>query len=293
MKKLKENIDRQIEFNQGKNIFLDNLEMFQFANDTVKAISEIDLPDAGSQQLLIDYATDKAIEEFCRVNQYYSFNEAAKQELRAIYADLTANILAGNDSAESISKKHYENLQKWLAASNPFAEKIYKNAAGEVEPVACSEYSAKLQMSVLNIDAEHLLQPVLDIGCGKEGYLVKHLQKLGLEACGIDRFGFSEPGFQTADWLEFSYGKEKWGTIISHMGFSNHFNHHNLRNDGNYIQYGTTYMNILHSLKIGGSFHYTPDLPFIEQYLEASQFELQTYIVNKFDFKATVVKRLR
>ena len=37
-----DNIDKQIGFNQGKNIFLDNLEIFQFANETVKAISNID-----------------------------------------------------------------------------------------------------------------------------------------------------------------------------------------------------------------------------------------------------------
>lgn len=61
---------------------------------------------------------------------------------------------------------------------------------------------------------------------------------------------------------------KKWGTIVSNLGFSNHFNHHNLREDGNFIKYAKTYMNILYSLKPGECFHYAPDLPFIEKYLD-------------------------
>ncbi|HOS84294.1 MAG TPA: hypothetical protein PK199_05195 [Bacteroidales bacterium] len=69
MDRFKENIDNQIEYNQGKNIFLDRLDFFQFAEETVKAISNIDKLNPDSKETLIDYATDKAIEEFCRINQ--------------------------------------------------------------------------------------------------------------------------------------------------------------------------------------------------------------------------------
>ena len=81
MKRFIENIEKQIEFNQGKNIFLDNLEFFQFAEETVKAMSDIDKLNPDSKDYLIDYATEKAIEEFCRVNQYYSFDLEAKNNL--------------------------------------------------------------------------------------------------------------------------------------------------------------------------------------------------------------------
>ena len=84
--------------------------------------------------------------------------------------------------------------------------------------------------------------------------------------------------YYATDWLEYDYGEEKWGTIISNLSFSNHFNHHNLRENGNYIEYGKTYMNILYSLKIDGSFHYAPDLPFIEKYLDGNQFELKKFV---------------
>lgn len=288
-----ENIDNQIEFNKGKNIFLDNLEIFKFANETVKAISNIDRLNPDSKQSLIDYATDKAIEEFCRVNQYYSFDLKAKNNLRKIYSDLFENFQTKTNSIENISKKHYEKLKKWLKETNPFAENIYKNDNEKVNPVACSEYTPKLQINILQIDIEHLIQPVLDIGCGSNGQLVNYLKNQGIEVCGIDRFKFTTSNLVTADWLEYDYGKEQWGTIVSNLGFSNHFNHHNLREDGNYIAYSKTYMNILHSLKIGGFFHYAPDLPFIEKYIDNNQFDLRKYVINEYDFKTTVINKLK
>jgi len=77
------------------------------------------------------------------------------------------------------------------------------------------------------------------------------------------------------------------------MGFSNHFKHHHLREDGNYIEYGSTFMNILNSLKVGGCFHYAPDLPFIEKYLDNSQFDLTKYEIQGYDFMTTIIKRLK
>ncbi|MFO7674166.1 MAG: class I SAM-dependent methyltransferase [Lutibacter sp.] len=286
-----ENIDNQIEFNQGKNIFLDRLDFFQFAKETVKAISNIDKLNPDSKETLIDYATDKAIEEFCRINQYYSFDSKAKNDLRKIYSDLFGNFQIKTDSIENISKNHYEKLKEWIRESNPFAEKIYKNDNQSVNPVACSEYSPDLQTNILKIDIEHLMQPVLDIGCGNQGHLVNYLKNQGIEVLGIDRFKFTTLNLITVDWLEFDYGKKKWGTIVSNLGFSNHFNHHNLREDGNFIEYGKTYMNILNSLKVGGCFHYAPDLPFIEKYLDNNQFDLKKYEINEYDFKTTIIKK--
>ena len=292
MNRFIKNIDNQIEFNKDKNIFLDNLGIFQFANETVKAISNTNELDIDSKQFLIDYSTDKAIEEFCRINQYYSFDLKTKNKLRQIYADLFENIQAKTDPIEIISKNHYEKLKQWLKESNPFAEKIYKNAGKKINPIACSEYSPNLQINILKINIEHLMQPVLDIGCGKDGLLVNYLKNQGVEIFGIDRFKFTASNLITTDWLEYDYGKEKWGTIVSNLGFSNHFSHHNLREDGSYIEYGKTYMSILHSLKIGGSFHYAPDLPFIEKYLDDNQFDMQKKEISEYDFKTTIIKRL-
>lgn len=286
------NIDNQIENNQDKNIFLDKLEIFQFTNEIVKAISGIDSINSNSRQFLIEYATYKVIEEFYRVNQYYSFDSKAINDLRKIYSDLLEIIQTKTNSIDSISKNHYEKLQQWIKESNPFAEGIYRDRPEDVPPVECSEYSPELQINILHIDIEDLMPPVLDIGCGSRGYLVNYLKNQGIVVCGIDRFRFTSSDLITVDWLEFNYGKEKWGTIISNLGFSNHFKHHNLREDGKYIDYGKTYMNILNSLKVGGSFHYAPDLPFIEKYLDNKRFSLRNYKIGEYDFRTTIIRRL-
>ena len=167
------------------------------------------------------------------------------------------------------------------------------NAGNTIDPVACSEYSPELQIEILQLDLEHLIQPVLDIGCGSHGFLVKYLEKRHVDIFGIDRYKFTSANLITADWLKYDYGKEKWGTIISNLGFSNHFNHHNLRENGNYIAYARTYMNILHSLRVGGFFYYAPALPFIERYLENQQFEIKQHEIVGGDFMATTIKRLK
>lgn len=293
MERFTRDIDNQIKFNRGKNIFLDNLDFFRFAQETVQAVSEMDQLNPDSKETLIDYATDKAIEEFCRINQYYAFDAKAKNELRKIYAELFGSIQTMTGPMEDIAKNHYGKLKAWITESNPFAGKIYKNDNKEVTPVACSEYNPGIQISVLKLDIEQLMEPVLDIGCGNQGHLVHYLKNKGIEVIGIDRFKFTDSGLITADWLEFGYGKDTWGTIVSNLGFSNHFNHHNLREDGNYIGYAKAYMNILNSLKVGGSFHYAPDLPFIEKYLDHTQFQLEKHEINEFDFKTTIIKKIR
>jgi len=286
-------IDKQIKFNRGKNIFFDKHQIFQFISETVDSFSNVSELNSESEQLLIDYAADKAIEEFCRINQYYSFDKKSKSELRNIYSNLFENIKSGIYTADEISENHYNKLKDWLRKCNPFVEKIYLNAEQKIEPVACSEYSFDLQIEILKIEIAEIKEPVLDIGCGKQGILVKFLCENGIDAHGIDRFSFTDSNLVNFDWLEYDYGLEKWGTIISNLGFSNHFKHHNLREDGNYIEYGKKYMDILKSLKIGGRFHYAPDLAFIEQYLDPKQFEISKSEIGEYDFKTAIIKRLK
>jgi len=294
MDKFFKNIDKQIAFNQGKNIFFDQeAKALKFLAGTINAID--DITDIGKEyeNILINYTTEKVLEEFCRVNQYFTFNHQAKDDLRKIYRDLFSDLRDRKESKEKISKMHYQNLKKWLVKTNPFAEKIYPNEDEIVEPVYCAQYSPGLQIDILQVDIDRLMEPVLDIGCGKNGNLVNYLCENGIEAYGIDRFSFTVPNLFSSDWLEYNYGIEKWGSVISNLGFSNHFRHHHLREDGNYLEYGKTYMKILNSLKTGGCFHYSPDLPFIEQYLGNDQFDLLKYGNGEYGFKTSVIRRLK
>lgn len=292
MEKLLNNIDKQLKFNRGKNIFFTRETPLKFIDETKEMVLNINNLTDSTIETLVNYATEKAMEEFYTINQYYTFNIEAKNNLRNIYNTLILNLKTNKYPQVTLANNHYQNLKQWLQKSNPFATKMYTNQNLIIQPVPCAEYKADLQIKVLHLNPHTVNEPVLDIGCGKQGTLVRHLSKLGVKAWGIDRYQFSESNQISSDWLAFSFGNKKWGTIISHLSFSNHFKHHHLRDDGNYLAYAKKYIEILHSLKIGGSFHYAPDLPFIETYLNRKQFCIDKFKLGVSEFKATRITRL-
>lgn len=144
-----------------------------------------------------------------------------------------------------------------------------------LKQVVCSEYSPDFQLKLLGVDVSSLKPPVLDLGCGRQGILVKYLQSLGLRALGVDRIVDSAPGLHEADWFDLEFKPDSWGAVISHMAFSNHFLFHHRYKNGNPDRYARMYMQILNSLKPGGCFVYSPGLIFIEQYLPPDRFTVR------------------
>jgi hypothetical protein len=137
-----------------------------------------------------------------------------------------------------------------------------------------------LQLSVLGLRLEQMMQPILDIGCGQDARLVTALNALGKQAYGIDRMVQKGRFLDRVDWFEYPIRANHWGTIIAHMSFSTHFLHHHMRQDGHPEQYARYYMEILRALKIGGSFAYTPGLPFIESLLPQTQYAVHQYAIR-------------
>ena len=289
---LKKCIDFQIESNQSKNLLhKDFNELFRFLTSTIKAIQKAGKITPNDLNLLIDYTVDKVLQEFCRVNQYFSFHENDIISLKTIYRDLYQDIIRGGKIIDAISQAHYENLKKWLEKTNRFSQKMYLKAGTVLKSVTCSEYSAALQSEILYLNDIQLSEPILDIGCGKTANLVKYLRGKGFEAYGIDRFSDDSLFVEKADWLVFDYGNENWGTIVSNLGFSNHFVHNHLREDGDFVVYAKKYMEILQSLKVGGCFCYAPDVPFIEKHLDGKVFSINKHNIENLSFKATIIKK--
>ncbi len=290
---LKKCIDTQLAFNQSKNLFhRDAAEFLKLTDAIVNAIQNIGQMAPTDLNVLIHYTVDKVLQELCRVNQYYSFQKNDIRHLKAIYNEVYQNLLKGEYSVEIISQMHYQNVKEWLETANPFSRETYQNREAVLEPVTCSEYSAALQNNILHLSDLPLLEPILDIGCGKTGHLVNYLRRNGFEAYGIDRFAEDSSFISRADWLTYEYGQEKWGAIVSNLGFSNHFINHHLREDGNYLGYAASYMEILRSLKPGGCFCYAPDLPFLEPYLDQTAFSIKKYNIENIAFKTTIVTKL-
>lgn len=295
---IKQFIKKQISSNKGKNLFANNetnsLQLIEVDDSLVETLKKM---DAATERELIDFMTDEALQEFCRVNQYFSFNSESIQQLKEIYSLLNKDIRALGNSTQSselklISKLHYERLCDWLVKTNAFAGKMYDSNQEYVEPVVCSEYPPGLQLNILQLGIKTMLQPVLDIGCGREMNLVNYLRNYGIEAYGIDRFDNKSPYYQKVDWLEYQFETNKWGTIISNLGFSNHFTHHNARIDGKYRDYAIKYMEILSSLQPKGSFHYSPDLPFIEVYIDKSKFRVRNLLIEGYAYKASQITKI-
>lgn len=146
------------------------------------------------------------------------------------------------------------------------------------QEAVCAEYSPGLQVGVLGLAGTALQEPILDVGCGGKASLVRHLRTRGYEAVGLDRDAPQDAAVG-ADWLSFSFGTNRWGTVISHLGFSLHFLRHHLTNGSAAnelaLAHARAYMRILRSLRVGGVFAYAPALPFIEALLPASEYQVE------------------
>lgn len=291
---LQQFIEKQLQHNSRKNVFYSGEEnKLAFLNETCDLIEKLKKNPIFGKEKIIDFTVDKALTEFYKINQYYRFNEFAKDKLKQIYRQLFTEILHPNEqkTIAIVAENHYARLQEWLAQSNPFASKIYPENLSVIEEVVCAEYSAELQMEILGLDISTLQGPVLDIGCGNKAHLVKVLAASGFEVYGIDRNISSADNLEKADWLDYHFIPNHWGTIVSNLGFSNHFRHHHLRNDGDFIIYAQKYMEILQSLKPGGAFYYAPDLPFIEGYLDSDKYEVTKNDIPLSNYQSVRIKK--
>jgi hypothetical protein len=217
-------------------------------------------------------------------NQYISVGQKEESDLEniyQIYLQEMKKILRADIPAEEIKQqlelliaRHFMSLHNNLSGylDNPISEDSMDNAI--FNRVVCRQYSPALQLKILGIGLETIKRPVLDIGCGKTGQLVNYLNGMGVETYGVDRIVADSEYLTEADWLEFPLIPESWGTIISHMAFSNHFSFQHLYKNGKPEPYARQYMKILTALQPGGSFYYSPGLPFIEGLLPEASFTM-------------------
>jgi len=291
MERLRNIIDDRLRENAGINLFYKD-SLIKFDPSCIDIAGQLKQTTEEQRNELVEYTVNSVLKEFYHVNQYYHFNTESKNELKNIYTGLYENISQNNLSNRTIGELHFLNLQKWLKKTNPFAEMLYSPQKRLAGTVPCYEYSAEIQLEILRIDISELKEPILDIGCGENHILVNYFRELGLKAFGIDRYIPDVCFIEKADWLEYDYGTDRWGTIISNLGFSNHFVHHHHRADGDFTQYANTYMKILRSLKKGGSFYYAPSLPFIESYLDPNSYKISHRNIDFQELNATSIKRI-
>ncbi len=298
MQSLTIQILKQISSSSGKNLFCRKNTALSFTERTRSVLLEnrfrLQTLSKEEENALVAFTTEKALEKFYETNQYYAFSSQHVQQLQLLYVELFSRCKSCYPGRlEKLADDHYSNLRSWLRQSNPFAEQFYGTAAPYLEKtVVCAEYSFQIQLSILGIQLGSLKEPILDLGCGKHATLVRALRDRGFDAYGIDRMATAEPYLTQIDWFDFALAPNSWGTIISHLGFSNQFHHHHVRNDGRFVAYAQKYREILDSLKHGGSFFYAPDLPFIEGYVDRKRFNVYKQIICRLSQRSTSIQRI-
>ncbi|MDR2898107.1 MAG: hypothetical protein LBU99_04760 [Spirochaetaceae bacterium] len=202
----------------------------------------------------------------------------------------SAQTATGSDDIERIVTKHRELL---LAALDETADA--DNRRGDIQRI-CSEYSTDLQRSILGYHFDDLAEPILDIGCGEGAHFVTEGLQRGKRIVGIDQYISKEYSdtILCRNWLEFEYIPGYWGTIVSHMAFTNHFIYHLKHKTALVEAYDETYFNILLSLRSGGTWYYSPSIPEIEEKIDTHSYAVRQIAenLNGISVTATQITKL-
>ncbi|BDG01035.1 class I SAM-dependent methyltransferase [Anaeromyxobacter oryzae] len=228
------------------------------------------------------FLTVRAVRALQPSNQF-ALGPDAVTRLDALHAralDELAAVLRGAASEAALGSSAARIAAEYVAGLGAVARAALAPGGAALRQVASAEYSPELQLQVLGLDAAALAPPVLDLGCGAEARLVRHLRALGVDARGIDRAAEPGDGVRRGDWLTEPLAPGSLGTVVSHLGFSLHFLHQHLRPAGDAARYARRYMEILRALAPRGVFAYVPGLPFVEEHLPAASWDVERLRVD-------------
>jgi len=213
-------------------------------------------------------------------NQFLRVDGEAAFRLEAVYRRAIEGTARALSSPADDTRVREDLRAVWDEHRGRLAAFARGRLGGEPRDAVCAEYPPSLQLGVFDLAAGDLLEPVLDVGCGRDAALVLDLRDRGVEACGIDRDApEGAEGVLVADWLEFVYGERVWGTVVSHLGLSLHFLRYHLASgpaaEALALAHAEAYARVLRSLRPGGCFAYAPSLPFVEELLPASSYRCE------------------
>lgn len=254
------------------------------------------LQDPHLESELLDLFVNEALQFTYQNNQFIQLDSQQSEAFRALYLFYLRQIrrvIQKNTTLDHLASEigvvindHFAQLQAYL--SKYYTGEIpvlYENQIFKKN--VCAEYSPEFQCKLLGLEPASLPGPVLDMGCGKNGNLVKYLISRGIDAAGVDRFVEPDGPLIESDWFEFELVPNTWGTVISHMAVSNHFIFHHRYQSGQPEKYAGLFMNLLVSLKKGGAFYYAPGLPFFEKLLPPAHFSIQKTYLNTSTYPAS------
>jgi len=221
-------------------------------------------------------AAGGTLEILYQVNQFIRIPPSGRHELEALYRQTWEEV--GTEPIREVIGRHFFRLSRWIGGYYPPDFRRILESRPRIGRVVNREYTPELQISVLGFRPEDLAEPILDLGCGSRGLLVRHLREQGKQVLGVDRtVENGSPDLLQGDWLAYPLEPESWGTVISHLGFSNHLIHVLHHRKEELLVYLERYRDILNSLVPGGSFYYAPGLPWIEEHLDPREYEVREF----------------
>jgi hypothetical protein len=288
-------IRAQLQLNQTRNLLHDTAErLLELDSGFVALLEELalnpdEMPHAADMAAL---AAAAFLDRVHAVNQFIRTDAASRKNLEDIYLSSWKALRRTRDIEGTLRGHHYPALRAWLFAAYPRGLAKELERAPRIGSVPCAEYSADLQLRMLRLDTARLKEPVLDIGCGGSANLVNHLRGKGLDAHGIDRkIHTPGPWLTEADWLEFGYEPDRWGTILSNLGFTNHFIFALTYDAALAAEYEKAFDRILGSLVPGGSFHYAPGASRLEARADPGRYDFAAWPVSPGSHAVRITRR--
>jgi hypothetical protein len=275
-------IERQVDGNKSKNLFFINAgQVMDLEPGFLAALEELADSDSGKNPEkdfpeIIPFAAQSLLNKVNSVNRYLSISDQKVKELEEIYRQTWQMITTKGNLQNVLRGIHYPAISRWLATLYPeeFPEQLKFSPL--VGHMVYEQYSAQMQVELLQLNLDHMKQPVIDIGCGSQANLVRYLHSKGIDAHGFYlHLEVQEAFLEQKDWFDYSFKPDVWGTVLSNMAFTNHLNSAQLHDASHLEQYLLKLREIIESLKIAGRFIYAPGLPFVENHFAPERYKME------------------
>ena len=282
MQSIDASIKQQLDGNKSKNLLFEDVKQIMNVDPSfLAALEELLSSDISekSEEIyseFVSFAAKELVKRLYAINPYLRIGDAQIRDLEHIYRQTWQRMKETRNVKATLNASHYPELSKWIATLYPEEFQKSLKLSSDLSHVTYEEYSAELQVKLLEIDIAHIEQPVIDIGCGSQANLARYFRSIGIEAYGIDRhLEIQEPYLKQIDWFDYYFEPNRWGTIVSNMGFTNHLNYAYLHDISQLENYLRKMKEILESLSTGSCFYYAPSLPFVEEKLSAKEYKVE------------------
>lgn len=253
------------------------VQVVQFLHANTRRFHSLDTEEKVSSLVRASY--NQLIAECVRENQYSYWSNEKTESIQNIYQQLILALRRLSPTSpslpavETIVSEHRERLIVALSLDEE------KGSA----PAPCAEYTGEFQAKVLRLQEGNWMQPMMDIGCGLKQELVQYLSDQGYEEVyGLDLYQSEGSRSICGSWLDVRFQENSWGCVLSHMAFSNHLRRAQAEGSRLEQRYEEKYLEILASLKKGGTFIYSPALRHLEERLSREHYRV-TYYQNLSD----------